>query len=189
MCAPNTQATSDAGGRVRVRRSSSSKDRFERLVAHVDATDVGEQNEPIDVQMVAAVGDLCDGGVHVRQRKGGEQPESSAVIDHGATTLLVDLACEVNGGRSVAEVDPGRRDRQQRRGDAEIGPLPPRAGRPTTPESRASRPVCRGPPAAAQTGSYRGRSGHERRSSFVEGADPLEQGARHRALARSPCIE
>ena len=95
------------------------EDRFERLVAHVDATDVGEQNEPVDVQMVTAVGDLCDSGVHVRQRKGGKQPESSAVVDHGTATLLVDLACEVNRGRSVAEVDAGRRDRQQGRGDAE----------------------------------------------------------------------
>ena len=95
------------------------KDRLERRVAHVGAADVGEQHEAVDVEVVAAVRDLGDRGVDVGQRERREQPEAAGMVDHRAPAGLVHLAGELDGGRAVAEVHTGRRDRQQRRGDAE----------------------------------------------------------------------
>ena len=104
-----------------MRGGDRARGRLDRTIASLDvgAVDVGEQNEPVDVEVVATVSDLGDGGVHVRQRERGEQPEPAGVVDHRSTTLLVHLPCEVDGGGAVAEVHPGRRDRQQRRGDAQ----------------------------------------------------------------------
>ena len=80
------------------------KDRFERRITDVGATDVGQQHEPIDIEMFTAVHDLGDGRIDVRQRERGQQPEPSGVVDHGATTVLVHFACEVDVGRAFAEV-------------------------------------------------------------------------------------
>jgi hypothetical protein len=41
------------------------------------------------------------------------------MVHHGAPTDLVHLASEIPRGGLVTEVDAGRRDRQERRGDAQ----------------------------------------------------------------------
>ena len=89
-------------------------------VAEVGPADVGEQDEPVDVEVVDAVRDLGDRGVDVRKRERAEQTEATRMVDDRAPAGLVHLAGEVaRGRRSSARWTPGRRDRQERRGDPE----------------------------------------------------------------------
>ena len=74
-------------------------------------------------------------GVDVRERERAEQPEATRVVDDRASTGFVHLAGEVDRGRVVGEVDAGRRDRQQRRGDPEPVHERPRVPPPTSPGS------------------------------------------------------
>ena len=86
-------------------------------VAEVGPADVGEQDEPVDVELVDAVRDLGDRGVDVGQRQRAQQTEATGVVDDGSPAGLVHLAGQVGRGRVVGEVDARRRDRQERGGD------------------------------------------------------------------------
>ena len=126
------------------RRSSSRKTGSNVGVAQVRPTDVREQDEPVDVEVVAAVGDLGDGGVDVRQRKRGEQPEPTGMVDHGPPTVLVHLAGEVDGGRARRRGAPPATRSTAATWRCPADPSPPGARRPTTPGSRAFRRAGRG---------------------------------------------
>ena len=138
-------------------------------VAEVGPVDVGEQDEPVDVEVVDAVRDLGDRGVDVRKRERAEQPEAAGVVDDRASAGLVHLAGQVARGRLVGEVDARGRDRQERRGDARAGPSAPRAPRPTRPGSAACRRAGCGRRARAPAGTARAGSGRGRRACRARG--------------------
>ena len=163
--------------------------RVEGGVAQVGPADVGEQREAVDVELVAAVGDLGHGGVDVGQRERGEQAEPSGMVDDGAPAGLVHLAGEV--------ARPRRRRRGARRATrstaatsrSRAGPSRRRAPRRTSPGSAGSRRAGRGRSPPAPPGSRRAGSGRGRRSSRRPMlADPVEEGL-DVELGRSPCIE
>ena len=175
------------------RRFNSSEDRLPRRITEVGAADVGEQREPVHVEVIAAVGDLGDGGIDVGQRQRGEQPEPPRMVHHGAPTDLVHLASE------ISEQRPRHRSRRRAtRSTAATsrcpgGPSRPHAPRPTSPAPAGSRRAGRDPPSSNAVPVGRaGGSGRGRRSSSacsrVEGLHPVEQGVDERS-GFSPCIE
>ena len=175
------------------RRSSSRKTGSNDGVAQVGAADVGEQHEAVDVEVVAAVRDLGDGGVDVGQRERGEQAEPAGMVDDGAPAGLVHLAGEVpsRGARR-------RGARRATRSTAATSRCPSRSITATCSSADHSG-ICGKPSgwswpcvAAAPPGSRPGGSGRGRRSSrrvTRRARDPVERGCRRRARARSPCIE
>src|SRR5581483_336689 len=56
------------------------EDGLEGGLTQVPPTDVDEQRETVDVEAVAAVGDLGHGGVDVGERERGEEAEPSGMV-------------------------------------------------------------------------------------------------------------
>ena len=82
--------------------------RFPLRVAEVGPVDVGEQDEPVDVEVVGAVRDLGHRGVDIRKWERAQQTEATGVVDDRAPAGLVDLAGQVTvRGRPSARWTPG----------------------------------------------------------------------------------
>ena len=165
--------------------------RIPRRVAEVGAVDVGEQDEPVDVEVVDAVRDLGDRGVDVGKRERAEQTEATGMVDDRASAGLVHLAGQVARRGVVGEVDARGRDRQERGGDPE--PVHERdvlVGRPLR-----DLPACRragawpgalaAPAGRARAGSGRGRRACRAPSDHLSGAPgAAEEQRAHRVRVR-----
>ncbi len=88
-------------------------------VAEIGAADVGEQDEPVDVEGVDAVRDLGDGRIDIREWERTQEPEATGMVDDRAAAGLVHLAGQIARRGLVGQVDAGGRDRQERAGDPE----------------------------------------------------------------------
>ena len=67
----------------------------QRRVGQVGAADVREEHEAVGLELAAAVRDLGDGGIDVRQGQRCQQAESAGVVDDRPATGLVHLARQV----------------------------------------------------------------------------------------------
>jgi len=81
------------------------EDGLERGVADVGAGRVGEDDEAIGVEVLAAVRDFRQSRLGVGERQRRQQPEPIRVVDHGTPAVLVDLPGQGDEVGLLAEAD------------------------------------------------------------------------------------
>jgi hypothetical protein len=91
--------------------------RVEGGIAEVATRNAGEQDHAVGAEPVEGLSGLSDRAVDVGQRQGGEEAEPVGVIFHQLGDLLVDHPRHPAGLHVVAQMDTGRRDGHDGRGD------------------------------------------------------------------------